>query len=237
LKKGRRALAFVSLVVFFGALVFVTYKIFQIRIVTVAGCESRSSDDIIALSGLEYDASVFSVDKQKVMEALSKDPYIKPVSVDIRYPDNVLITIEERQETACIEKDGAYIIIDHEGWVLRFEAGNGEPGFPLVKGLPADTAVVGERIGTSDTFKIGVLTRMLDALKGAEIAPVIVDVSLAADIVVTLPDGMRVEMGDDLALDEKIKLMKASREEIASSGKSGGILDVSSAKKAYYREK
>jgi hypothetical protein len=120
--------------------------------------------------------------------------------------------------------------------VLRFETQPDAAAYPLVTGLPADTVLIGQQIGTSDVFKIGVLTRLLDALKTAEIAPVTIDISLAADIVLTLPDAMIVELGDDTALDEKIKLMKAGQGEIAGMGKTGGVLDVSSVKNAYYRE-
>jgi cell division protein FtsQ len=229
LKKGRKVLTI-------AALVFVAIMLFKVRTITVAGCETRSSDDIIALSGLEYNTSILEVNKQEVQTALSADPYIKPISVEIKYPDHVLITIEERKEAARIEKDSAYIIIDREGWVLRFETQPDAAAYPLVTGLPADTVLIGQQIGTSDVFKIGVLTRLLDALKTAEIAPVTIDISLAADIVLTLPDAMIVELGDDTALDEKIKLMKAGQGEIAGMGKTGGVLDVSSVKNAYYRE-
>lgn len=237
MKKGRKALAIIALVVFIGALVFVAFELFQVRTITIAGCETRSQDDIIALSGLEYNTSIFEVDKQKVLDALGTDTYIKPISVEIKYPDNVVITIEERKEAARIEKDNAYIVIDREGWVLRLDAQPDEAAYPLVTGLPADTVLIGQQIGTSDVFKIGVLTRVLDALKSAEIAPTVIDISLAADIVLTLPDGLKVEIGDDTALDEKIKLMKASQSEITGMGKAGGVLDVSSVKNAYYREK
>ncbi len=238
MKKGKRVLTGIALVVFIGALIFVAYELFQVRTITVAGCETRSQDDMIALSGLEYNTSIFGVDKQEVMDNISTDPYVKPVSVEIKYPDNVLITIEERKEAACIGKDSAFVVIDREGWVLRLETQpEAAAAYPLVTGLPADTVLVGQQIGTSDIFKIGVLTRLIDALKSAGIAPTGIDISLAADIVITLSDGMAVEVGDDTALNKKFALMKASQGEITGMGKSGGILDVSSAKNAYYREK
>ncbi len=235
MKKGKRILTGIALVLFIGALGFAAYVILQVRTITAAGCDTRSTDEVIALSGLAYNTSIFNVDKQQIMDNLSTDPYIKPISVDIQYPDHVVITIEERKEAARIEKDSAYIVIDHEGWVLRFETEPDASAYPIVAGLPADTVLIGQQIGTTDTFKIGVLTRVLDALKTAEVAPVLIDMSLAADIVLTLPDGLKVELGDDTALDEKLALYKASLSQIASIGKSGGILDVASVKNAYYR--
>lgn len=237
MKKGKRVLTIIALLLFIGALIFVAYQLFQVRTITIAGCETFSQDDIIALSGLEYNTSILMVNKQEVMSKLGSDPYVKPVSVEFKYPDNVLITIEERKEAARIEKDSAYVVIDREGWVLRFETDPAAASYPLVTGLPADTVLIGQQLGTRDVFKIGVLTRLLDALKTAGIEPVTIDISLAADIVFTLGDGLAVELGDDTALGEKIALMKASQGEITQMGKKGGVLDVSSVKNAYYREK
>jgi len=236
LKKGKKVLTVISLIIFFCALVFVAYELFKVRKITVAGCETRSQDDIITLSGLVYDKSIFLVDKQEVLLALGSDPYIKPVEVQIKYPDNVLITVEERKEAACIQKDGAYVVIDHEGWVMTVIAASEEAPYPVIIGLPADSVEVGKRLGTADTFKIGVLTRVLDTLAQAGFAVSQVDVSLAADIVVTLSDGLLVELGDDTSLAEKLRLVEASKKQIAQLGKTGGILDVSSVKNAYFRE-
>jgi len=227
----------VSLIIFLCALVFVSYQLFKVRKITVAGCETRSQEDIIALSELEYEESIFMVDKQEVLLALCADPYIKPIDIQIKYPDNVLITIEERKEAACIEKDGAFVVVDHEGWVLKVVMTAEEAPYPIVVGLPADWVEVGKQIGTSDTFKIGVLMRVLDASADAGFAIGQIDVSLAADIVITLSDGLVVELGDDTALEKKLQLVKASKQGISQLGKTGGILDVSSVKNAYYREK
>lgn len=226
----------ISLVIFLCALVFVAYELFKVRKITVAGCETRSQDDIIALSGLEYHEGIYMVDKQEVFDALAQDPYIKPVEVQIKYPDNVLISIEERKEAAYIEKDGAFVVIDHEGWVLKVVMTPEEAPYPLIAGLPADSMEVGKQIGTRDAFKIGVLTRVLDASVKAGMAASIIDVSLAADIVMTLSDGLVIELGDDTALAEKFQLVEVTKQEIAQLGQTGGTLDVSSVKKAYYRE-
>lgn len=227
-----------SLIIFLGALVFVAYELFQVRTVSVLGCETISQKDIIALSEIQYDRCIFFLDKRQVMENLAADPGIKPVSVEITYPDKVTVTIEERHPKAYIENEGAVILIDKEGWVLEVKlSADDEIEYPQVLGLPADTVKVGERIGTDDTFKIEVLTRVLKTAEQKESALSSVDVSLAVDIAVTLDNGFTVELGDDMNLESKFDLAAAAIGELQQRGKTAGTLDVSSAKKAYYRDK
>lgn len=226
-----------SLIVFLAALVFVAYELFQVRTILVEGCESRSQEDIIALSGLEYDKSIFLLDKQGVMDALATDPGIKPVSMEITYPDKITITIEERHAQGYIEKEGAYVVIDDEGWVLQVVMMPEEAEvYPRVMGLSADTFEIGKRIGTDDTFKIKVFSRVLEAVNAKGMTLSGIDLSLASDIVIHLTQGFSIELGDDINLADKLNLADAAINELLQMGKTAGALDVSSSKKAYYRE-
>jgi cell division septal protein FtsQ len=171
------------------------------------------------------------------MDSLATDPRIKPIGIDIEYPDRVTITIDERTPAAYIEKNGALIVIDNEGWVLDVLTPPTGTERPLINGLQADAFEVGQELSSGDMFRVDVMTRVLKAAEDAGIGLEDVDVTLAADIMLTTKDGLMVELGDDTQMDKKMALVNASVKEIASLGKSGGTLDVSSVDKAYFREK
>ncbi len=225
-----------ALVVLLGAAVFVIYEAFKVREIVVEGCESLSAENVAALSQIEYEKSVFLLDKQAVMEALASDPYIKPQSVEVSYPDKIIITIEERKPAASIGKDGGYLVIDKEGWLLEVRSMQEDIVYPLVYGLPADTAYVGQRIGTGDTFKLDALSRVLAAAAEFSLELKNIDVSLAAAIIMELHNGLKIELGDDAKLNEKFKLILAFIENIYAASEAGGILDVTTVENAYYRE-
>ena len=234
--KGKKVVGILALLVLLGAAVFVVYEAFKVREIVVEGCEDLSPDAVAALSGIEYEQSVFFLDKQAVMDALATEAFIKPVSVEIAYPDTVIVTIRERRRAACIEKDGAYLIIDNEGWLLEVSTSPQDIVYPLVYGLPADTVYIAQRIGTKDLLKLEVLSRVLDAVAVSGLEPKSVDVSLAAAIVMVMPDGLKIELGDDTALDSKLDWAAAFMEE---EPETGGILDVSTVaitEKAYHRK-
>jgi cell division protein FtsQ len=227
----------ISALLLIVVLAFVAYMVFRIREVVVQGCLSLDPADIAEQAGLEYGQSIFFLDKQAVMDTLEKDPRIKPVSVEAQYPDRVVITIEERQPAAYIEKGGALVVIDDTGWVLSVLSQPTGMERPLVVGLQADAFEVGQELSSGDMFRVDVMSRVLQAAEAAGIGLDTVDVTLAADITLTATDGLVVELGDDTQLDKKMALVNTLKAKIASLGKTGGILNVSSVDKAYFREK
>lgn len=214
-----------------SAALFAAYETLKVREIVVTGISDLDTEEIVALSGIEYGKSVFLVDKHKAQDKLSVKPFVKPVSIEIEYPDKVVIKLEERKRAACIEKDGTLLVIDNEGWLLEALPSVPDTAYPLVFGVATDAVQVGQRIGASDTFKLDVLSRVLQAIERGGLKPKSIDVSLAVDIVLMMPDGMKIELGDDTQLEEKIKLIKA----MLSRGYCGGTLGVGSLKNPFYR--
>ena len=234
--RGKRVLKAMAFLVLLGAAAFVIYEAFKVREINVIGADRYAADTVAALSGIEYESSVFLLDKQAVMDALATEPFIKPKAVDIEYPDKVILTIEERQPAACIEKDGALLIIDDECWLLEAQPAPQDMALPYIYGVQTDVVQVGQRLMTTDVFKLDVLSSVLMALRGHGMTANSIDVTVAADIVIVLPQGITAELGDDTELGAKLKLIAVSIEQLSAMGKSGGILDVSTVKNAYYRE-
>ena len=236
LNKGKKALVIISVIILVFALAFAAYKLFRVREVTVIGCETLSEEDVIALSGLVYDQLIIEVDTDAVLEAVDENPYIKPVSVRIVYPDGVEITIEERKKAAYIQKEDTLLIIDNECCLLEVITQTALEGYPFVLGLQTDEFTVGQRLGVSDTFVLDVLSNVLQSAQEAGIGLISIDVSLAADVVLEIAEGFTVELGDDTELSTKFALIESSLEELKEQGKTGGILDVASATRVYYCE-
>jgi cell division septal protein FtsQ len=237
LDKGKRTLLIISALLLIVALAFAGYMVFRVREVVVLGCAAYSPDDIMEMAELEFGESIFLLDKQAVTDALLKEPRIRPVEVRTELPDRVVITIEERKPAAYIEKNGALVVIDETGWVLDVLSKPTGMERPLLIGLQADAFAVGQQLSSGDLFRVDVMTRVLQAAQEAGITLDSVDVTLAADITLETADGLVIKLGDDTRLSEKMLLVNALEEKLAAMGKTGGILNVSSVDKAYFREK
>lgn len=235
--RKRRALKIVSVILLLCALLFVAFEVLHLRQIKVAGCGIKTPEEIISLSGLETGVSIFSVDTQKAMEALGSDPYIKPVSVTIVYPDCASIIIEERKEAAYIKKGDDVLLIDSEGRLLKILMNTDTAPYTQVFGLNTDEFTVGKLLGVSDSFQLLILSKVLTEAGESGLDLVSIDVSIAADVILETKDGFTVELGDDMKLKEKFSLVKSVVAERKGMGKTSGIIDVASASKAYYREK
>lgn len=235
MSKGRKVITVFSLVVLILALFFVMYQLFQVREITVEGCHRIPSDDVISLSGIEMDESVFLIDTEAVMEAIDQHPYIKPLEVKIEYPDRVNITIHERTETAYIEKEGLLLTLDEECWLLRVDQSVSYDKIPLIVGLQMDKFEVGKQLGCEDPFQLVVIENVLREIRTHNIEISEVDVGTPADIVLRTVDGFEVEIGDDTDLKAKFDLAWSALNVVKEQGREGGILDVSQVTKAYYR--
>lgn len=235
MSKGRKVITVFSLVVLILALFFVAYQLFQVREITVEGCHSKTGNDVISLSGIEIDESVFLIDTKAVMESIDNDPYIKPVEVKIEYPDRVHITIHERTQAAYIEKEGLLLTIDEECWLLRVDQNVSHDKAPLVVGLQMDKFEVAKQLGCEDPFQLVVLESVLREIKKHDINITEVNVGTLADIVLRTADGFEIEIGDDTDLKVKFDLARSALNVVKEQGKEGGILDVSQVTKAYYR--
>lgn len=235
--KTKRTLLIISALLLVVALAFAGYMVFRVREVVVLGCVSYSPDDIVERAGLEYGESIFLLDKQAVTDALLKEPRLRPVEVKTELPDRVVITIEERQPAAYIEKNGALVVIDETGWVLDVLSNPTGMERPLLIGLQADAFEVGQELSSGDLFRVDVMTRVLQAAQEAGIILDSVDVTLATDITLETAEGLVIKLGDDTQLNEKMRLANMLKEKLAAMGITGGILNVSSVDKAYFREK
>lgn len=232
----RKALKTVLIIMTVCALVFVAYEIFTVRYIKVNGCKTISADSVVALSGIKKGELVFDVNTKKVNEAIGTNPYLKPVSVKIEYPNKVEITVQERKKAACIQEGDTLLLIDDDCWLLKIDNGANK-GNTEVTGISLGTYKIGERLNASDNYQLDMLSEVLKEIESSGLAAGSIDMSIAADVVLKFNNGFKAEIGDDTGLDNKFKLIKSSIEKLKSMGKTGGTIDVVSGTNAYYREK
>lgn len=225
-------LIIISIIVLILALLFVCYQLFRVRAINVSG--SAPADQVRELCGIKTGDSIVLVDKQAALEKIEAETWIKAVDVSVAYPDKIEITADKRKIAAYVVYNEMLLAIDSECVVL--DVGEiKQVDMYLIKGLQMDVFEVGKTLGCGDKFMLGVIERLIMELGKSTLDVTIIDVSLAANIVLETELGLKIEIGDDMNLSAKLKLAEATIKELELSDKNGGILDVSAISNAYYR--
>lgn len=110
--------AFLVLIVVLCSTVFTVKKI-QLQWITTKVNFVSSDEDIV--NDVKKGESVFLLDKKEITQKLENDfPYLKVVSLEIKFPNKLVIHSAERQELFTIKvKDNSHYILDGECKVLR----------------------------------------------------------------------------------------------------------------------
>lgn len=178
---------------------------FQLRHVRVVGVSPRIAQELRVLTEQQIaeEPSSLALDVHTLRRRLARHPYVKNVSVEIAYPDALIVTAVERTPAAIASADGFYLVASDGIVVDRLRpASLRQYNLPYVTGIPSQEIQVGQKIKSAG------LTRALDMLellrdrnpelyaRFSEINISQDPVSLLDNVTARLRGGMEVRFGD-----------------------------------------
>ena len=220
------------------ALVVCATPIFKLTDIQVSGNSYYKKSAIVDKSGLRLGQNglyalrgynpikIFSLRcaaaEQSVLAAC---PYVKTVQARYVAPKSVHIEVEERVKSVVVPYHNSALLIDDEGVVVDIARDCGEPGLPVVNGLPVSQYNVGKQLRSEDGAKVNALLMVISALKQADrdseeaLSPSVTGIDLAdpKNIALILGERLRINLGDGAELYYKVSVAK----EIISNGISG----------------
>ena len=169
-KKPRRKLSRFGIGVIVFILIFTTLvllflflPIFRVRSVTIEGNVELSDQEVLEEVGLKYNAHLMSGVSGNLLDILSfnygkteerirkENPYISDISISIKIPSEVRITVKERVKIAYVSTPDGYIALDRYGTVLELDSGKTKRKVsPVVYGISVDSAKLGEKVVVRD---------------------------------------------------------------------------------------
>lgn len=120
-RKANRRLI-ILLFLFFTMIAVVAYvqsPLSHVKKITIKGNELLSTDEIIEITKISKDTNIWSVKKDTISLTLQKMNVIKLAKVTIKWPNTVIIEIEERNKIAYLESDDSYFPVMENGKVLK----------------------------------------------------------------------------------------------------------------------
>lgn len=126
LKEQRRRKAnkrlILLLLLFFAMIVVVAYTqspLSRVKRISVKGNDYYTASELIGKSGVSTNTNIWQVKKGEVVSNLKRLPEIKQASVQIKWPNSILIQVQELKRIAYLKKDSFYYPVMENGKILE----------------------------------------------------------------------------------------------------------------------
>lgn len=194
--------------------VFLASPVFAVRNIEINDTRYFTSDEICSKIGLYTGDNGVFFNKGRAEKILESDKYISEADVSFRFPDTMVITIDENRIYGYINYLGDYLYIDREGRVIDVK-GETEESLPVIEGLKFNSFTIGEvmRVENEDSFEAALI--ISNAMSKYEVEGKKVSVNVAdCDNLYAYIDNIKVLLGDTSRMEEKIKTMAEAVAEI-----------------------
>lgn len=119
--------------------------LFALERIEVAGTLRASLGELPSLKGVEPEGNLLTLDIQEVVRKLEAQPGIESASVAKKFPNQLVVRVEERQPVALAVVEGELYHVDADGVVFR-KVGPGDAlNLPVISGLGRSALDFGPR--------------------------------------------------------------------------------------------
>jgi len=135
---------------------FMDHPYFRLTAVRVYGAKRVPPQELAELAQAERGTSLFRLNVTQVRARIMQHPWIKDASVRRLYPNELEMTVYEREPAAVLDSGQVYLI-DAKGYVLGAVRKTERGALPLLVGQIADPLAPGERVshpGVGATLKV-----------------------------------------------------------------------------------
>jgi len=220
LRRLALVLAVVGLAV--GGWLLLRSPLLRVQEVKVVGAEKLDAATLAAASGLKGKNILFA-DTGKAKERLSQVAMIKDLSIERRWPGEMVIKVKERQPWGYWQVKEQIYVIDDEGFVLD----NDQPGegAPTIVQLDSDRRwLPGERV---DVHAVDLARQLIESAPRSLGRSVVgLEYSDRSGLTVVLEGGLRATFGDDRDLDYKISALYVLLEKARRDGREVHAVDL-----------
>lgn len=224
MRKAFRYILLLLLLVFTAAFLL-TSSLFNIKGINVSGNIRVSQQEIIRLSGLNYEQNIFRINTKTTMQHIFQSPYVKKIKISRRLPNIVNIDIIEREPMVLVPYVGSYLFVDQEGIVVEINPSIDDMKLPVIKGLKFNTFKLGEEIKVENKLQLNSVVKLISEMQRTNMSQEISEIN-AEDVLnlqLKTKSGIRINLGDDSNISKKLPLAKAIIHDLNSQKLKGTV--------------
>ena len=166
-KKKRYFLKLCILVLVCAAAYFLMHsQMFTVKKIVLEENPHMTVEQLKEITGYKKGINLFEIDRRKNEKKLEKDTYIEEAEISRELPDTVKVVLTLREQTAVIQSDKGYVLLDDEGIVIDIL--EQPPQYTILAGLTVESAEKGETVKVKETKKYNRYMELLDKTKKAD---------------------------------------------------------------------
>ncbi len=161
-----------------GGIYFLLSPVFNIKEIEIKGNNKLTSEEIISLSQIQLDENTFKIVKNKIEKNIKQNAYVENIKITRKFPDKILITIEERTPSFIITLANAYVYINNQGYFLEISKNKLE--LPMLTGYltKEEDIQVGQRLCMEDLQRLNDVLQIMQTAQSNEISNLITKINI-----------------------------------------------------------
>jgi cell division protein FtsQ len=117
-RSGGSVVALVVIAAAAGAWAVATSPLFHVRDVRVRGNRHLSTSEVVRLAGIGTDDNLLTVQPSRVLEGLTRNPWVRTAEIRRELPWTLVVTVKERRPLGWLRHPGGIAVIAGDGTVL-----------------------------------------------------------------------------------------------------------------------
>jgi len=223
----RKAFKYILLLMLlaFTVAFLMTSTLFNIKTINVIGNNRVSQQEIIRVSGLSYQQNIFRINTKETMKNIFQNPYVKKIKIRRGLPNIVNIDIIEREPIVLVPYVGSFLFVDSQGIVVEISNSLEGMELPVIKGLKFNTFKLGEEIKVESKLQLTSVITLINEIKRTGINQEIAEINAEniLNLKLLTKSGIKINLGDDSNINEKIPLAKAILQDLNSKNLKGTV--------------
>lgn len=141
-------------------------SVFTVKKIVLEENEHMTQEQMLQITGYKKGINLFEINAGKNEDKLERDAYIKEAKIGRGLPDTIKVKLILRTQTAVIQSDKGFVLIDDEGVVMDIL--EQAPQYPVLSGLTVKTADKGEPLQVKETQKYEKYMELIEKISDAD---------------------------------------------------------------------
>lgn len=195
----------VLLSIFVFAFVFYT-PFFKVHTIVSSNNFIVSNDEVDNLLSHNYEENIFLIGEEDIKQELLKNVYIKNIKMTKKYPDKLLVDIEERKPAGIIVSNDGFIKVSDDGVFLSINQKIEKYDLPIITGLDLYSVPgIGERFENNQLYEIIAIINEVNPVLLKEINEINLNFN---GITAYTKNRLEIRLGDKKDISEKLEVLE-----------------------------